>query len=185
LQVGIVLVLFTITWYLCASRTRQAFRGLGERIEAKGDSDRLLTWAAEVIAAQRQREQALPVKVATAVGLLASPLGQGPFLAIPTVVLVTMEERSYRLEREALPDWVIDLMGPFQGVQSAMVYLSPAGVVGEGDDPCVILYTGGSGYHFQIILRPSRVNRSPSPWWFGELDGLECRPGIYLSTEGK
>jgi hypothetical protein len=34
--------------------TRQALHGLGERIEATGGSDKLMTWATDVIAARKQ-----------------------------------------------------------------------------------------------------------------------------------
>ena len=48
----------------------------------------------------------------------------------------------------------------------------------------VILFTGGSAYHFQIAIYPSDVNRSPPPWWTGEDAGARL-PGVYLSTGGK
>jgi len=81
------------------------------------------------------------------------------------------------LEREALPDWVDDLLGPFQGVRGG-------GVEDYGNDPHVTLYTGGSAYHFQIRIYPSEVRRHQRPWWMGD-NAAELQPGIHLSTEGK
>jgi hypothetical protein len=142
MRAGLVVVLFTVTWYFCASTTRQALHGLGERLEAEGGADRFLAWAAEVIAAHKGVRQG----------------GQ--------------------LAPEEIPDFVDDLMGPFQGVRSVRV--------DEYGDPSVTLYTGGSAYHFTIRLRPARVRRGPWPWWLGEVAGeLEWRPGIDLATEGK
>jgi hypothetical protein len=54
LRFVLVSLLFTLTWYLCASTTRQALHGLGVRIADKGVEDRLRDWAAEVIAAVKQ-----------------------------------------------------------------------------------------------------------------------------------
>jgi hypothetical protein len=141
LRVGLVVGLFTLTWYLCAATTREALRGLGARIEARVGADRLRAWAGEVIAAH--------------------PPGQG----------------RGALEPDEIPDFVVDLLGPFQGVRGAEVR--------PGDDPSVDLFTGGSAYHFRIRVRPSRVSRDLPPWWVGEGAGLESQPGIYLETEGK
>jgi hypothetical protein len=52
----LVVLLFTLTWYLCASTTRQALYGLGARIEALNAEDRLRAWAVEVIAAVQQKK---------------------------------------------------------------------------------------------------------------------------------
>jgi hypothetical protein len=141
-RAGLAVVLFTLTWYFCASTTRQALHGLGERLEAEGGADRFLAWAAEVIATHKDGQH------------------------------------GGRLTPDEIPDFVDDLMGPFQGVRSV-------GVESSGD-PCVTLYTGGSAYHFVIRLRPSRARHGPWSWWLGEVAGeLEWRPGIDLATEGK
>jgi hypothetical protein len=51
-----VSLLFPLTWYLCASTTRQALHGLGARIEDKGAEDQLRAWAAQVIAEVQQKK---------------------------------------------------------------------------------------------------------------------------------
>jgi len=140
LRVGVGVLLFTLTWYLCASMTQEALRGLGERIEERCGADRLRAWAEKVIASRKKTE------------------------------------RSPQLEPEELPDFVDDLLGRFQGVRGGFVRLT--------DDPHVILFTGGSAYHFQIGIYPSEVDRPPPPWWAGE-DARTRLPGIYLSTGGK
>ena len=86
-------------------------------------------------------------------------------------------DRSRQLERDEIPDWVDDLLGPWQGVRSVIVE-------DYGDHLCVALYTGGSGFHFRISVCPTDVNRRSPLWWFGESIGLE-QHGIYLETEGK
>ncbi len=175
LRLGLVVLLFTCTWYLGASTTRQALRGLGARIEAGGGADRLLAWAAEVLKAHRQREQDLPAFGAAAVGWTASP-GQGPYLAA-AVFLAGAGERPGRLAPDELPGWVDDLLGRFQGVRQV-------DVEDQGYGPCVALRTGGSAYHFRIDVCPSQGNRPALPWWLAD-DAGQPRPGIYLSTEGK
>jgi hypothetical protein len=139
-RVGIIILLFTLSWYLCSSVPGQALRGLGARIEDRVGARKLRGWAGEVIAARKP--------------------GQPP-----------------PLEREALPDWVDDLLGPFQGVRGG-------GVEDYGNDPHVTLYTGGSAYHFQIRIYPSEVRRHQMPWWMGD-DAAELQPGIHLSMGGK
>ncbi|HMC89039.1 MAG TPA: hypothetical protein VKI17_05805, partial [Gemmataceae bacterium] len=173
--VALTVLLFTVTWYLCASTTRQAFNGLSARIEAKGP-DRLMAWATDVIAAHKQRVQALPVVGATVVGLTASPAGNAPLLVASAVITARAGEPG-RLARDEIPDWVDDLLGPFQGIRSM-------GIENLERDPCVALYTGGSAYHFAVRVCPSRVRRGTPPWWAGE-DGSDWWPGISLSTEGK
>jgi hypothetical protein len=186
LYVGLAAVLFTVTWYECAGVTRQALRGLGERIEAHGGSDKLLAWAAEVIAARQRREQALPLEAPTVVGLAASPPGPGGVLTAAAWVAVRAGLDDRGLARGEIPDWVEQLMGRFEGVRSGGVYLRTRGVLYGEDDPCVVLYAGSSAYHFEIFLRPSRHRRDPPAWWFGEgTAGLEWRPGIFLETGGK
>ena len=106
--------------------------------------------------------------------------GAERFLAWAAEAIATHKEGQHggRLEPDEIPDFVDDLMGPFQGVRSVGV--------DSGDDPSVTLYTGGSAYHFTIRLRPSRVRHGPWSWWVGEVAGeLEWRPGIDLATEGK
>jgi hypothetical protein len=56
-RVALAVPLFTLTWYLCASTTRQALHGLGDRIEAKAGADRLKTWAADVVARHPDTER--------------------------------------------------------------------------------------------------------------------------------
>jgi hypothetical protein len=177
-RVGIAVGLFLLTWYLCATTTRQALRGLGERIEAKGGSEKLTAWATEVIAAHKQRERNLPIVGAAAVGLMASPQGQGPFVAASALIAGSMGNRSGRLEPDEIPDWVDDLLGPFQGVRSV-------GVEDHGGEPCVALFTGGSAFHFRITVCPLHVRDDAPPWWLGELAHFESHQGIYLETEGK
>jgi hypothetical protein len=130
-------LLFTLTWYLAASVSRQALYGLGERIDDHGGSDQLVTWAKEVIAVHQKAR------------------------------------RPAWLEPTELPDFVEDLLGRFQGVRTAGV--------DTGADPSVTLYTGGSAYHFQIIVRPSRAGRDPQDVQRPD----EWQPGIYLGTGGK
>jgi hypothetical protein len=81
------------------------------------------------------------------------------------------------LEAEEIPDFVNDLLGPFHGVRGV--------VVESGANPCVSLYTGGSAYHFSIRVCPARLNLSKPPWFAGESESFEWRPGVYLGTEGK
>jgi hypothetical protein len=88
------------------------------------------------------------------------------------------KKRPLRFENNELPDWVVDMLGRFEGVRGA-------GVQEYGDEACLTLYTGGSAYHFRIDVCPSRVNHGAPPWWAGEGNGLEWRPGIYLNIEGK
>jgi hypothetical protein len=177
LRAGVVVLLFLLTWYFCASTTRQAMRGLGDRIETKGGADKLTAWAAEVLAAHKQRQEALPAISAAAVGLTASPLGQGPFLAASLLIAAKAGDQSRWLERDEIPDWVDDLLGSFQGIRSVMIE-------GSRDGPCVALRTGGSAFHFRISVCPTAVNRRSPLWWFVEPSDLEQR-GIYLETEGK
>lgn len=54
LRAGITALLFTLTWYLCATVKKQALHGFGERIEAMVGEDHLIGWATEVIAARQQ-----------------------------------------------------------------------------------------------------------------------------------
>jgi hypothetical protein len=175
LRLGWVVLLFTLTWYWTTSTTRQALRGLGARIAERGGANRLLVWAAEVTAARRQREKALPILGAATVGWTAAP-GQGPYLAA-AVLLTPAEEGPRRLAPGEVPGWVDDLLGRFQGVRAA-------DVEDRGDDPCVALRTGGSAYHFRIDVCPSQAPRPSLPWWLGD-DAGQPWPGVYLSTEGK
>jgi hypothetical protein len=184
LQVGLATLLFTGTWYACADVTRQAMLGLGARIEAHGGSEKLLDWAADVIAARRRWQQALQVEGATAVGLAAAPPGPGGLLTASAWVTARAYADRPLIWYGEMPDWVEQLLGRFEGVRSAMVYPEPGGY--GGADPCVILFTGSSAYHFQIFLRPSRKPRDPPLWCFGEgTAGLEWRPGIVIETGGK
>ncbi len=91
-------------------------------------------------------------------------------------IAATPRDERRALTPDEVPDFVADLMGPFQGVRSIEVR--------NVDDPSVLLYTGGSAYHFRITLRPSRVNQDAPPWWVGA-DSDEARPGVYLEPEGK
>jgi hypothetical protein len=141
LRGGVALLLFALTWYFCASTSRQAYRGLGERIEARGGADRLRAWAEELIDECKQGK------------------------------------RQPRFDRTELPDWIDELLGPFQGVKGVFVYGA------DQDDPSVVLYTGGSAYHFQITVHPKRRERNPPLWWFGSES--EWQPGIYLGIGGK
>jgi hypothetical protein len=142
LRAGAAALLFTATWYLCATVPRQAMHGLGARLEAGAGTGRLLAWAADVIAAPEQRKQ------------------------------------KNSLAQEEVPEWVDALLGPFQGVRSVGIE--------SGAEPCVVLYTGGSAYHFRIRICPSRAHQQPRPWWIGQVLGdLEWRPGIDLAAEGK
>lgn len=174
---GTCLLLSTLTWYYCASNTRQGLRGLGARIQAKGGADKLKVWATEVLAAHKQHEQNLPLVCAMGVGLTASPLGQGPLLAASAFAAGKVGETESVIAREDLPVWIDDLLGPFEGVRSVGV--------NTRNDSCVFLYTGGSAYHFQIRVCPSHDSGGQPPWWLGEVAGLEWRPGIHLSTQGK
>jgi hypothetical protein len=177
LRAGVVVLLFLLTWYFCASTTRQAMRGLGDRIEAKCGADKLTAWAAEVVAAHQRRQQALPIVAASTVALAASPQGHGTFAPISVLLATRTTNQSWYLEPYEIPDWVDDLLGTFQGVRSVMVE-------GSGDGLCVALRTGGSAFHFRISVCPSS-NLRPSPlWWFGERSELE-QHGIHLETEGK
>jgi hypothetical protein len=56
-RIGIGILLFTLTWYLCASTTRQALRGLGERIGDKVGEEKLIDWAKTVIAAHQGNDK--------------------------------------------------------------------------------------------------------------------------------
>lgn len=174
IRAGIAVVLFTFTWYLCATTTRQALRGLGERIDARGGSERLRAWAAEVLATHRQRERDRSTLAATGVVLAASP--QGPLLAIAAGSLATDADRG-GLAPADIPPWVDDLLGRFQGIRSI-------GVENAGGEAYVALRTGGSAYHFRIQVCPTKAGDGPRPWWIGD-DGSTWRPGIYLGTEGK
>lgn len=177
LRSALVIGLFTFTWYEGAMVTRQGLRGLGERIEAKGSSDQLLAWAADVIAERQRRREAFPAVAASAVGLLTPP-GNGPFLAAAAVAASAPGEGPLMVPRSEIPDWLDDVMGPFQGVRGVTVRLEK--------EPYVTLYTGGSAYHFRIDVWPSRASHRPLPWWVGEgAGGLEWRPGVDLMTEGK
>lgn len=49
-RIGVGILLFTLTWYLCAATTRQSLRGLGERIGDKVGEERLIEWAKTVLA---------------------------------------------------------------------------------------------------------------------------------------
>jgi hypothetical protein len=183
LRAGIAAGLFAVTWYECAGVTRQAMLGLGARIEAHGGADKLLDWAAEVVAGRRQWRQLLPVEGATVVGLAASPPGPDRLLTSSGWIVARAELRAHSLAPGEIPDWVDRLMGRFEGVRTVAVYAEPGGYGGE---PCVILFTGSSAYHFEIFLRPSRQRRDLLPWWLGEgTTGLEWRPGILLETGGK
>jgi hypothetical protein len=175
LRAGVVVLLFLLTWYFCASTTRQAMRGLGDRIEAKVGADKLAAWAAEVVAAHKLRQDALPIVGASVVGLSASP--QGPFLTAAALLATRATYPPHLLERDEIPDWVDDLLGPFQGIRSVIIEDS-------GYGPCVALRNGGSAFHFRISVCPTAVNRRSPLWWFGESSGLE-QHGIYLETEGK
>jgi hypothetical protein len=175
LRAAVVVVLFLLTWYFCASTTRQAMRGLGDRIEAKAGAAKLVGWATEVVAAHELRQQSFPLAGATIVGLSAAP--QSRFLAVALVVATAMKNRSYYLAPDQIPDWVDDLLGPQQGVRSVMIE-------GVGKDTCVGLRTGGSAFHFYIRVCPTPVNRDSPLWWFGDASGLE-QHGIYIETEGK
>jgi hypothetical protein len=88
------------------------------------------------------------------------------------------KKRPPRFGRNELPDWLEDLLGNFEGVRSAYV-------VGGGDEWCVVLQTGGSAYHFRIDVCPDQHASGGAPWWAGEGNGLEWRPGITLEIEGK
>jgi hypothetical protein len=175
-RVALAVLLFTLTWYLCASTTRQAFNGLGARIEARGGPDRLIAWATDVIARHKQRARTLPIVGAAAVGLTPAPLGQGPLLAASALSAAQVGEPGH-LARDEIPDWVDDLLGPFQGIRSI-------GIENLEHDPCIALYTGGSAYHFCIRVCPSRSRHGRPPWWAGQ-HGSDWWPGISLSMEGK
>ena len=175
LRAAVVVALYVLTWYFCASTTRQATRGLGARIESKAGAAKLVDWASEVVAAHKLRQQSFPVAGATIVSLFAAP--ESRFLAVALTVETTMKNRSYWLAPEQIPDWVDDLLGPWQGVRSVSVEDSP-------DSPCVAMYTGGSAFHFCIRVCPTPVNRDSPLWWFGDASGLE-QHGIYITTEGK
>jgi hypothetical protein len=170
-----VVVLFLLTWYFCASTTRQATRGLGDRIEDKAGADKLAAWATERIADYKRRQQMLPIVGASVVGLSAAP--QGSILSASALIATRATDQSRFLEGDQIPDWVDDLLGPSQGIRSVMIEDS-------GDRPCVALRTGGSAFHFRISVCPNDVNRRSPLWWFGESNGLE-QHGIYLETEGK
>jgi hypothetical protein len=179
LRAGLVVLLFTVTWYECATVTSQALHGLGERIEAKGGSDKLKAWASGAVAARKQGVTL--AGGAGAVGMLGCPPGQGPLLVAFDLLArrATEEERRDALARPEIPDFVDDLLGPFQGVRSVQV--------DSGEHPCVNLYTGGSAYHFHIRVRvPREKGGPPRPLGPNEIpSALEWRPGIDLDTEGK
>jgi hypothetical protein len=141
LRMGIGILLFTLTWYLCASTTRQALLGLGERIGDKVGEEKMFDWARSVLAKH-----------------------QG-------------DDKKPFVEPDEIPDFIKDLMGRFQGVQSV-------GLGGWGAEPCVTIYTGTSAYSFRISICPSRISQGGPPWWFGD-DGSEWRPGIFVGTQGK
>jgi hypothetical protein len=180
----VVVVMFTVTWYLCATVTRQAFYGLGARIEAKGGAAKLKAWAAGVIAARIQREKAFPVLAASSVGMLTIPGGNGTLAVAAALIDGKADDGRPTLSAAEIPTWVDDIMGPFQGIRSVGIYLRPGGVLFGGDDPCIVMWSGGSAYSFRIVVRPWGGTPSP-PWWIGAIDGMEWQPGIYLSTEGK
>lgn len=92
-------------------------------------------------------------------------------------IAVQKRDQPIRRERQELPEWIEELLGPFQGVRGAFVRV-------DGPDPHVMLYTGGSAYHFVIYLYPSQADRDPLPWWTGD-EASKLRPGIYLGTGGK
>jgi hypothetical protein len=173
LQVGLPVALFTLTWYFVASTPRAGMHGFGARVEALAGSDRLRAWATDLIAARERREKALPGVVA----LAAAPFESGPWLAVSVLVAARAGESPWEVARDEIPDWVDGLLGPSQGVRSVMIEQ-------YGYDRCVSLRTGGSAYHLRISVCPSRPSRGTSPWWLGA-DESECRPGIYLETEGK
>jgi hypothetical protein len=52
-RAGLTAVLFLLTWYHCATAKRQALHGFADRIEATVREDRLLDWAAEVMAGRK------------------------------------------------------------------------------------------------------------------------------------
>jgi hypothetical protein len=49
---------------------------------------------------------------------------------------------------------------------------------------CVVLRTGGSGFHFRISVCTSPPGRRSPLWWIDEYGGLE-QQSILLETEGK
>jgi hypothetical protein len=139
-----VALLFVVTWYQCASTTRHALLGLGERLEETCGSDRLLDWTAEVIDARKS--------------------GKHP---------------SAWLAPEEVPDDVLELLGPGQGVRGAMLQDPERGTV--------LLFTGGSGYHFQITVSPWQIEQPPpaASRWLGTGFPFVWQPGIELGTGGK
>jgi hypothetical protein len=88
------------------------------------------------------------------------------------------QKQDARFWVEELPRWVEELLGRNEGVRAA-------GIQNHGDEACVVLFTGSSGYHYRIDVCPSRANPGNPPWWAGEGNGMEWRPGILLNVEEK